>query len=146
MRKERKPAEPSSFTLSNMSRVTPLQLPHIFYSAEGRYQPIRPIGDPSAGSASTSTKKPSGPTAAFGGLSVEKPGTGVGSGSIIMLRETSEGEGGYIELDRALWPEEAEQVVGEVAPDAQAAPAEAIPQEAIEEAEMPPPFEFNFDD
>ncbi|KAK4689650.1 26S proteasome regulatory subunit N2, partial [Tremellales sp. Uapishka_1] len=91
-KKERKPAEPTSFTLQNMTRVTPQQLQFISYpKSENRYQPIRPIGE-----------------------SNEK--TKISGGSVIMLRDSkSGGEGEYIELDRNLWPkaEKAETVVAE---------------------------------
>jgi len=143
IKRDRKPAEPSSFTLTNMSRVTPLQLPLISYPA-GRYQPIRPIGDPSASGNSPAPKKSSGPAAAFGGAAgIERVGAKVSSGSIIMLRE-SEGGGDveYAELDRSLWPPEAEvQTVGEPEQVVGAATAEVI-----EEAEVPAPFEYPFED
>ena len=117
-----------------MSRVTPLQLPLISYSAEGRYQPIRPIGDPTASASSSSIqRKTNGPTAAFGGTTGgEKVVTAVSSGSIIMLRATESMEGGeaeYIELDRSLWPDE-EEVRAETQGEAQQefiAPAPADP-------------------
>ncbi len=149
VKKDRKPAEPSSFILSNMSRVTPLQLPLISYSAEGRYHPIRPIGDPSSSSMSTSLthKRSTGPMAAFGGSAGGEKGGTVSSGSIIMVRDSSEEEGEYIELDRTLWPPEAEgQTVSETQPEAAPTTVVAGPQEVIEEAVMPPPFEYNFDD
>jgi 26S proteasome regulatory subunit N2 len=34
----------TSETLSNLSRVTPAQLQHISFPAEGRFQPVRPVG------------------------------------------------------------------------------------------------------
>jgi len=60
-----------------------------------------------------------------------------------MLRE-SEGGGDveYAELDRSLWPPEAEvQTVGEPEQVVGAATAEVI-----EEAEVPAPFEYPFED
>ena len=41
--KRRHPAEPSSETLPNFSRVTPSQLAHITFPPDGRYQPVRPV-------------------------------------------------------------------------------------------------------
>ena len=139
-KKDRKPAEPSSFTVSNMSRVTPHQLPLISYPAHGRYQPIRPIGE--AGTTTDQNpKKSSGPNVLSGGSGgAEKIGA---AGSIIMLGESVEGQSGqvqYIELDRSLWPLETEAR----AVDEQVSEPMAVVEET-EEAEMPPPFEYSFD-
>ena len=132
-----------------MSRVTSVQLPLISYNPEGRYQPVRRIGNPSASTTSTQ-KKPSGPAAVFGGTGGgDKNRSGISSGSIIMLRDTAEegAEGDYVELDKSLWPIGVDsQVLGE--PEtALAGPATVVsPQEVFEEAEMPAAFEYPFED
>lgn len=168
-------AEPASFTLSNLSRVTPPQLPYVSFNAtsDGRYEPIRPIGDSSAtappsSSASGSQAQRKGREGAVppGGVSTQNQ-----SGSIILLRDKKPGEEGkYVELDGTLWPsakevrrqrEEAEQAraaaaaagaggaggggAAGVQPGVRAGQGQG--QAAIEEAgeaDMPPPFEYPF--
>lgn len=119
-----KPAEPSSFTIRNMTRVTPLQFPFVsLASTEGRYQPIRTASqiaeDKDKDKESSKGKSPqeqstvgAGAGAASSGASKDRV-----SGNIVILRDTlaqtdndnekegdEEEQGKYIELDNALWP------------------------------------------
>jgi len=100
-------AEPVSFIVPNMSRVTPLQGHYIAFNASqqsSRYTAIRPIGDirqsASADDAASGKKSSSRADA----HSSEK--RSLNSGSIVLLRDTRPDEDGeYIALDKALWPD-----------------------------------------
>nr|ODN99779.1 26S proteasome regulatory subunit N2 [Cryptococcus depauperatus CBS 7855] len=142
-----KPTEPSSFIISNMSRVTPAQISHVRFPASSRYTPVRPL-DHSISQTGVSIKT---------GLSA--------SGSIVVLRdETPEEEGEYIELSKALWPgwlpsnpEAAAAVLaatgessnvaghgsGVDSDEVQQSGRQTITEE--EEADVPPPFEYPFE-
>jgi 26S proteasome regulatory subunit N2 len=145
-KKERKSAEPSSFKVPNMTRVTPLQLPLLSFPSESRYVPVRPLGQLSASPAQNALKKDSKQTSA------STQTQSVASGSIVLLRDTTggQGEGEYVELDKSLWPE----VIpgqGEVVEEEEHAPqptaAAAVPPiNPEEEAGMPEPFEYPFED
>ncbi|WVQ86283.1 hypothetical protein IAT38_008451 [Cryptococcus sp. DSM 104549] len=154
-KKAAKPSEPSSFTLANMTRVTPSQLPLVSFPSGGRYTPVRPLDPaPASTSSSASARAPAGSSA---------------SGSILVLRDAKRGEeaeGEYIELDKALWPgwlpadpEAAAAVLAQAGGGAAAgaaatgagAPAAggaavAAPAVDEEEAEAPAPFEYPFGD
>ena len=136
--KSRKPAEPSSFTISNMSRVTPLQQSTISLPDTARYVSIRAIGGTEV---PTKGKRQA--------QSSEKRGSGAKSGSIILLRDTKpEEEGTYIELDKNLWPD--------VQPEPERTPTPEEAGMAVDtgvmgelpggDADMPAPFEYPFDD
>jgi 26S proteasome regulatory subunit N2 len=144
-KKERKSAEPSSFKVPNMTRVTPLQLPLLSFPSESRYLPVRPLGQLSATPAPNGLKKDSKQTSA------STQTQSIASGSIVLLRDTKSGEqeGEYVELDKSLWPEVIGQ--GEVVEEEQvsqptAAAAAVVPINPEEEAGMPEPFEYPFDD
>jgi hypothetical protein len=139
-----------------MTRVTPLQFPFIsLSSAEGRYEPIRTAtqiaedehNESSKGKESTSQSRQSDE-------SVRRERV---SGNIVILRDTkSSVEGKYIELDNALWPKGSApgQVEASAPEQAQQSAAAAAASgsgagaggEAVEEAEMPEPFEYPFEE
>ncbi|WWC64974.1 uncharacterized protein I303_107588 [Kwoniella dejecticola CBS 10117] len=131
---KKKPSEPASFTIPNMSRVTPAQLQYIAFPSEGRYQPIRPSYEKSSGAGANGVNA---------------------SGSVVLVKDTTpEVEGQYIELDKSLWPDQEEEVPAAVA----AAGAEQQQQAAVgssaggagqeedEDVEPPQPFEYPFED
>jgi 26S proteasome regulatory subunit N2 len=130
-----------------MSRVTPLQAPLVSFP-EGRYAPVRPIGDISLiATTSVSDKATSTSAVIVQPKRSQQSQRFVGS-SIVLLRDTKKGETGeYIDLDKALWPVEVE------APAAAAAlaPADGGEDQEMGEigerlAEMPEPFEYPFED
>lgn len=108
VKKPRK-AEPSFEKLPNLSRVTPMQLAHITFPSEGRYQPVRPVSTrsakPSKGKAAAGSKAP--PAAAALGIASERY---AGGGGILLLIDQRPGE-------------PAELIESEVAPAPQAPPA-----------------------
>nr|XP_019001495.1 26S proteasome regulatory subunit N2 [Kwoniella mangroviensis CBS 8507]OCF64956.1 26S proteasome regulatory subunit N2 [Kwoniella mangroviensis CBS 8507] len=126
---KKKPSEPSSFTLSNMSRVIPTQLQYISFPPEGRYIPVRPSGSGSGNIVVVRDTKPDEATS----------------------------EDGFIELDKSLWPgwgngngqsNAAEQVQEQ---NAAAGGAGGITagqgvEEEDEDVEPPQPFEYPFED
>ncbi|WVR08800.1 hypothetical protein IAU60_005858 [Kwoniella sp. DSM 27419] len=137
---KKKPSEPSSFILPNMSRVTSAQLAYIsFPSGDNvRYTPVRPLAEqptPSAG---------------------KGPGGASASGSVVLLRdlnpESSEGE--FIELDKSLWPALAEgRTIGDTqdGSSAEQTGTSAVPAQAAstgddENVEPPAPFEYPFEE
>lgn len=115
-----------------MTRVTPLQFQHVsLKSADGRYEPIRTASQVQEDQESQEQQQQ------------QKSQSGRVSGNIVILRDTKgegeEAEGKYIELDNALWPK--------------AAPGQAVPEQPVvgnqggeDEAEMPEPFEYPFDE
>ncbi|OCF35997.1 26S proteasome regulatory subunit N2 [Kwoniella heveanensis BCC8398] len=144
---KKKPSEPSSFKLPNMSRVTSSQLAYIAFPSESRYSPIRPIAEH--------------PTPIGG----KGPGGASASGSIVVLRDSKpEEEGEYIELEKRLWPgwgagqtteqqphEEAQAGAADaaVAPGVgttAAAAAAASSSEDDDDVEPPAPFEYPFEE
>nr|XP_019007714.1 26S proteasome regulatory subunit N2 [Kwoniella pini CBS 10737]OCF46495.1 26S proteasome regulatory subunit N2 [Kwoniella pini CBS 10737] len=124
---KKKPSEPSSYTLSNLSRVTPNQLQYISFPSEGRYAPIRP--------------------------SFEKPDGINASGSIVVVKDnTPEKDGEYVELDKSLWPGQSpEQDAQNEVPQARSsaevgAVSTTGAEEEDEEIEPPQSFEYPFED
>ncbi|GAA5825993.1 hypothetical protein JCM11251_000081 [Rhodosporidiobolus azoricus] len=131
-KKPRKAPEPSTTTLSNLSRVTPAQLAYISFPSDvSRFVPVRPVnstnGVPPAGSA---------PSARSVG------GVGAGGG-ILLVRDTKpEEEVELLELEvlKAIDTSGA----GAVAP-APAAGGDAVAQDDLATgpiADVPPPFEW----
>jgi 26S proteasome regulatory subunit N2 len=150
---KKKAAEPSSFTLGNMTRVTPQQLASISFPESSRFVPLRPLNE----RISSDDKKTAGPQAMFGRDREQQPGSKeqrAVAGSIVLLRGTQpETKAEYIELNRALWPSDAIAFEPESAPTPPPAAAAAgaggaggAAGGAIEEAEAPPAFEYPFDD
>ena len=102
--KPRKPSEPSSFPVFNMSRVTPLQQSLLSFPDSSRFIPVRPF----AASADLQIK---GQKKGSSGVTGGRKDVGHRNGSIIVLRDTQaekedkeSKEGEYIELDKTLWP------------------------------------------
>jgi len=140
---KRKAAEPASFTIGNMTRVTPQQLSTISFPDDVKYSPLRPLNERLS---NDDTSKRSGPQAAFGAQ--EKKESRAVAGSIVLLRDLKpEVETEYEELDKALWPDHVAEA--ESAPTPQEAPAAPGVGAGGEleggEAEMPSAFEYNFD-
>jgi 26S proteasome regulatory subunit N2 len=143
--------EAAQSIVSNMTRITPTQLPFItgpydplappevspataapasLQPTKGRYTPIRAVGD----------------SAAF---AADKPADGrtrVGwSGNILLLADSSPDDGEYIELDAALWPR-GEAAEPEAAAEAAAAPQPAATANLDWDGAMPESFEYEFED
>lgn len=159
--KEKAKAEPAQSIVHNMSRITPSQLPFItgpydpitpppststpaalVYPKKGRYLPVRSVGD----------------SAAF---AADKQADGrarvAWSGKVLILADSApeSAEGEYIELDESLWPRNVPTEVTAPAGvaagvGAAAAGAESVPAAGASAAdwngEIPPPFEFEFED
>ncbi|GAA5860169.1 hypothetical protein JCM8547_009213 [Rhodosporidiobolus lusitaniae] len=85
-KKPRKTPEPSTSTLSNLSRVTPAQLAYISFPPDvSRFVPVRPVnsGVPSSSSA-----------AGAGAVPTSRTTGGVGAGGgILLVRDTKAGQG-----------------------------------------------------
>ncbi|WOO82563.1 26S proteasome non-ATPase regulatory subunit 1 A [Vanrija pseudolonga] len=158
--KESKPTEAPQAIVSNMSRITPQQLPYVTgpfdpssvasasksadaaVSTEalappkkGRYLPIRGVGDADAFQADK---------AAAGRARVGW------SGKILLVSDTKpDAEGEYIELDATLWPRGVqEEPAAPAAPEPVAAPSAAAAAAAglNWDGAIPAAFEYEFED
>lgn len=90
--KKRKPAEPTSDRLSNLSRVTSAQLTHISFPPESRYVPVRTTFAASSGSVSTPPSTANGrPT---GSVSI-----GLGGGILMMRDREPEKAAEFLEME-----------------------------------------------
>ncbi|GAA5990775.1 hypothetical protein JCM11641_002034 [Rhodosporidiobolus odoratus] len=135
--KEKKPRtrEPSTTTLSNLSRVTPPQLAYISFPSSSRFVPIRPVNSTNGAPVG------SGPAS-----SKSLGGVGAGGG-ILLVRDTKTGEGEveFMEME----------VLKAIDTSGTGAAAEAVPaaeggaaaggEEDFASgpiAEVPPPFEW----
>ncbi|KAG8834158.1 proteasome regulatory particle base subunit [Serendipita sp. 399] len=123
--KEKKKKEPSSETLQNFSRVTPAQLAHISFPPDSRFQPVRSFTPLTASARSKGKVNGKGASERYAG------------GGIIMLIDRRPGEETkFVDLPPEL--------VGEQ-PEAMAVDQETNMAVDVEEAEMPPPFEYPFE-
>jgi hypothetical protein len=131
-----------------MSRVLTTQAHLLSIAPTNRYQPIRPLSDPSTSTSTSSEEKKT-----LGGM--PRPTAASSSnqraGSIVLLRDTQAGkegdEGEFLELDKALWPPGAQPAPsGEEADTGTAAGNEA--EGTVDEADavMPQPFQYPFDE
>lgn len=123
------PAEPSNETLQNFSRVTPVQINHITFPAEGRYQPARVVSTQPAAQR-RNYRTPISATEKYAG----------GGGILMLIDQQPNEEPDYVELTTApvvvAAPEE--QSVPAVQSDAQLGLDPNAP-----EASPPAPFEVN---
>lgn len=133
--KEKKPVEPSSHPVENLTRITPSQLPYISFPSNSRYALVRPA------SASIVTPK-KGKKPAANHDYARKPSIAVGGVVVLVDNGEVDAEGQYVELKESLWTAPA--------PPAAAAAAAAQPASDVamvsdndhfEEAEPPAPFE-----
>jgi 26S proteasome regulatory subunit N2 len=135
-------SEPASENLSNLSRVTPVQLSYIAFPADARYQPIRPI--PSTSTAAPVARK------AKKASDITTSGTRIlTGGGILLLRDTKPDEtADYIELNPNLEKPAPPAAIAAEAPLATAATDAAQPSDMEiddgAEAEVPAPFEYPF--
>ena len=129
-----------------MSRVTPAQATLLSFEND-RYTPLRPIGDANTVAAAVAaskekeagSKKPSANSSAAQANVIRLAG-----GSIVLLRDNKpEEEGKYVELDKSLWPADVPEATPVPAAPEQTQ-GEAVAEE--DEAEVPPAFEYPFDD
>lgn len=135
-----KKSEPTSFKVANMTRVLPNQLQYISLPPDERYVPVRPL--PEALSQSTEKK---------GSKGTASHGRSWTTGSVVVLRdqkpELASSEPTYIELDAQLWPDDVNATTEQPAPPAQTqVPTQTRSVDIGEEAEMPAPFEYPFED
>ncbi|CAG7847424.1 26S proteasome regulatory subunit RPN2 [Serendipita indica DSM 11827] len=125
--KEKKRKEPTSEILENFTRVTPAQLVHITFPPDSRFQPVRSFAPP-APLAKTRPK-------AAGKNLTERY---AGGGGIIMLIDRRPGEETtFVDLPPELGGEPPAAAMNVDEPAAMAVD--------VEEAEMPPPFEYPFE-
>lgn len=141
--KRRQPAEPSSETLPNFSRVTPSQLAHITFPPDGRYQPVRPVATvPVAQSSLSKAGRMS-----IGRLAASASERYAGGGGILLLTDRRPNE--VVELidfdveERAIPVEQASH--GQAATTNVADPGhiESFIDENAPEADPPEPFEVS---
>lgn len=133
-----------------MSRVTPAQAPLLSFDSD-RYVPLRPIGDAATVAAATASsagkdKDPASGSAAPAKKGAAAPqGVRLAGGSIVLLRNIKpEEEAKFIELDKSLWPADVPPT-----PPAEQAPVQGAGEGEMgeeDEAEMPPSFEYPFED
>ncbi|KAM0750672.1 26S proteasome regulatory complex, non-ATPase subcomplex, Rpn2/Psmd1 subunit [Meredithblackwellia eburnea MCA 4105] len=120
--------EPTSDRLTNLSRVTPAQLPYITFGADSRWVPVRPVHSgastplrsatpvpPPSGSSlvkdatslvsaaisapGRSTPTPGSTSAATAGVLAPTPSVGAGGGILVLRDREPEKEAEYLELD-----------------------------------------------
>jgi len=127
--------EPSSETLSNLSRVTPAQLAYISFPSEGKYQPVRAV-----------TAKPASTRAGKAIRQIEEKAAG-GGGILILVDRHPEEEAEFIQFETVIEPPPAEAVPtanGEAIHAVESGPHIALNEDAPE-AESPTAFEYPFD-
>lgn len=112
--------EPLFERLPNFSRVTPAQLAHIIFPADGRYQPVRAV----------TTKTPPGTKNNSKAAAVPPAGSKSATAALGLASEKYAGGGGILILVDEYPDEEAEFVEFE-APAAAGAPTEAVPNGSI---------------
>jgi len=137
--KRRQPAEPLSEALPNFSRVTPSQLAYITFPAEGRYQPIRPVGTVSPARSGSKSRSASGK------MALSSSERYAGGGGILLLVDQRPGEPAAL-LD---FNPEGRAIPVEQAPTQGAAAAVGATNMQVDddvpEADPPEPFEYPFD-
>ncbi|KII93864.1 hypothetical protein PLICRDRAFT_36086 [Plicaturopsis crispa FD-325 SS-3] len=145
--KSARKGEPSSEKLPNLSRVTPAQLAHISFPADGRYQPVRAVGTKAAPRSGKGVATPASTSVALG-LGSEK--FGGGGGILLLVDQRPDEEAEFIEFDQ-LAPAPPPQ---EIVPNGHANPAAADDRQrgihiALDEnspdADPPESFEYPFD-
>ena len=148
--KKRK-VEPQSEKLPNFSRVTPAQLAHIVFPAEGRFQPVRPVSTRSP--KSTKGKAPVAPllkTPSSTALGVTSERYAGGGGILILIDQTPGEPIEFIEPEVPVPPSAATTLQGAPVPGAPAAGTSgpSAPHIALDEnapeAEPPASFEVRF--
>lgn len=151
----KKAAEPSSESLANMSRVTPIQLQFISFARDGRYQPVRPISSitssPSSSNPASVSTRQKGRKVASSLAEALHSRSGLESlagGGIVMLRDSkADEEAEYLELNASL--DRQPPTAGSATEAAPAGQGESAGSQAMDvdegpEAEMPAPFEYPF--
>lgn len=97
--KKRK-AEPSSEKLPNFSRVTPAQLAHVVFPAEGRFQPVRPVSTRTPKSSKgKSTAQSAAKTPASAALGTTAERYAGGGGILILIDQSPDEEAEFIEAE-----------------------------------------------
>jgi 26S proteasome regulatory subunit N2 len=111
--------EPLLEKLPNFSRVTPAQLAHITFPADGRYQPVRAVSTKSPPGAKnnskTATVAPAGSKSATAALGLSEKYAG-GGGILILVDEFPDEEAEFVEFE---------------APAAEPVPAEGLPNGSV---------------
>jgi 26S proteasome regulatory subunit N2 len=127
--------EPTFEIRPNFSRVTPAQLAHISFPAEGRYQPVRPVSTTTI----SRVVPPSGPLAT--GTSEKFAG---GGGILILTDLRPDEEGEFIEFEPLVEPAAPDAITAisnsTVAGAPLSGPQFALDDSATEES-LPEPFE-----
>jgi 26S proteasome regulatory subunit N2 len=132
--------EPTSEILPNFSRVTPAQLAHITFPADGRYQPVRAVTTKSVPAKNGKISAAAPPTAGLG-LASEKYAGGGGILILTDLRPDEEAE--FIDLNPPPPAETAQVAVpnGHAPAGPPATGRNIVLDESVPEAEVPEPFE-----
>jgi 26S proteasome regulatory subunit N2 len=135
--KPQRKIEPSSEVLPNFSRVTPAQLAHIVFPADGRYQPVRAVT-----AMSTQRNGKAVPTSVTTSLGLASEKYAGGGGILILTDLRPDEEAEYINLN----PAPALEVASDSVPNGHAlsGPPAAGPHLSIDEAapEADPPESF----
>ncbi|KAK4702398.1 26S proteasome regulatory subunit N2, partial [Phenoliferia sp. Uapishka_3] len=129
--KPKRKAEASTDRLSNLSRVTPAQLPYITFAPDARWVPVRPVNSGVSTSSSLPTSASDSPSS---GLA---PTIGAGGGILLMRDREPEKEAEWltIEVEKVLTLEDVQPVEAGVP---------AVDDEVLTGpiADPPAPFEF----
>lgn len=144
--------EPTSESLSNLSRVVPAQMPYISFPSSSRFVPVRPLVSSSHASTSIlaqAAKAPALPSLILD--SIVDIGLGLGSGGgILVLKDTRPGETAeYVEpkAKQALAAAAGPQEIPVPQDNGVGAPAPAQPAPGIDLsapiAPMPEPFQYD---
>lgn len=136
--------EPTSEKLANFSRVTPAQLAHISFPADGRYQPVRAVSTRAPNSkGGKSVVQPAGSKSATAALGMPSERYAGGGGILILVDQSPDEEAEFIEFTAPATvaaPADAPAANGH----ATAGPAASGPHIALDESspEADPPESF----
>lgn len=136
--------EPTSEKLANFSRVTPAQLAHISFPADGRYQPVRAVSTKAPGAkGGKSAVQPAGSKSATAALGMPSERYAGGGGILILVDQSPDEEAEFIEFTA---PAAVAAPVDAAVPNghATAGPAASGPHIALDESspEADPPESF----
>jgi 26S proteasome regulatory subunit N2 len=151
--KSQRKTEPVFEKLPNFSRVTPAQLVHITFPADGRYQPVRAVSAKAPPSVKNNkvTVAPAGSKSATAALGLASEKYAGGGGILILVDEFPNEEAEFVEFEApAIEPVPADVLPNGSIPNghATAGPASgphiALDEDAPE-ADPPESFEYPFD-
>ncbi|CAL1695273.1 unnamed protein product [Somion occarium] len=132
--------EPSFEKLSNFSRVTPAQMPHIVFPADGRYQPVRAV---------SAYPAPKGGKVNANGVKLTSEKYAGGGGILVVVDTRPDEEAEYIDLSTIHAVHTADGVTVEIREGGRESEyprdLHISLNENAPEADPPEPFEYPFD-